>query len=302
MRLLSASLLLFIATTVASADPPKIVSTNPEIGATDVDPSTTKLTVTFDQRMDKGFSWTGGGDQFPTTTQGQQPTWSKNRRTCTLPVSLEPAKQYRLGINSKNHRNFRGTNGEVVTPTVFTFTTAAADPSATETNDNVLLEDSFESGEKAPTGWNSQAASGVRLTWDTRLAHTGERSLKLSKTANSYFPISSWKRRIEHTQTDAEAIQLEAFVKASKAQKTVLDVLFLDADSQWVSHKWTSYIGADESNPNGVTCDWKKFSGTVAVPPGTKFIELSAQIYGPGTIWLDDLKATYAPASSIDVE
>lgn len=302
MRLLSTSLILFFATTIASAAPPKIVSTTPEIGATGVDPSITKLTVTFDQRMDKGFSWTGGGDQFPTTPKGQQPTWSKNRRTCTLPVSLEPSKQYRLGINSKSYRNFRGTNGEVVTPTVFTFTTAAADPSATEANGNVLLEDSFESGDKTPNGWKSQAANGVRLTWDTRLAHTGERSLKLSKTANSYFPISSWARRIEHTQTDAEAIQLEAFVKASKAKKAVLDILFLDADSQWISHNWTNYIGADETNPNGVTCDWKKFVGTVAIPAGTKYIELSAQIYGPGTLWVDDLKATYAPAGEINVK
>lgn len=285
---------------IASAAPPTIVSTTPEIGATNVDPATSELTVTFDQRMDSGFSWAGGGEQFPKVPEEKRPSWSKDRKTCTLPIALEPNKAYRLGINSKSFRNFRNMAGEAVTPTLFTFATGAADAESDNADDAVvLLEDSFESGDSTPFGWEDRDIEGVKLTWDKRLAKTGDRSLRLSKTANRYFPIASWAKRVEHKQDQAEALQLTAVVRAKDAKKVVLDVLFLDDDAKWISHEWTSYIGEDDSNPGGVTCDWTEYSGAVAIPEGTAFIELSAQIYGPGMVWVDDIKATYVGKDAV---
>ncbi len=88
---------------------PKILSTQPAIGATDVDPATTEIRITFDQEMASGFSWTGGGDAFPKTTS--KPRWEADKKTCVLPVDLSEGTFYRVGVNSTSHRNFQNESG-----------------------------------------------------------------------------------------------------------------------------------------------------------------------------------------------
>ena len=99
--------------------PPQIVKMVPENGATDVDPALAKIQVTFDRPMGEGFSWTGGGDQFPTVTPGEKPSWSRDRKTCTLPVTLQPSWHYRFGLNSRSFKNFAGTNSVPLEPVVY---------------------------------------------------------------------------------------------------------------------------------------------------------------------------------------
>jgi beta-lactamase regulating signal transducer with metallopeptidase domain len=107
---------------------PKIVKSNPEIAATDVDPRLGLISVTFDVPMDPGgFSWTGGGPSFPTIPDGQKPRWSRDGKSCTLPVKLEPGKSYELGLNSVSHKNFASKWGVPLEPVRFQFTTAGAD-------------------------------------------------------------------------------------------------------------------------------------------------------------------------------
>src|SRR5262249_3891782 len=48
-----------------SKNTPKILFTKPADGAKDVDPGLAEITVTFDQDMEEGFSWTGSGPEFP---------------------------------------------------------------------------------------------------------------------------------------------------------------------------------------------------------------------------------------------
>lgn len=110
----------------AAIDPsgaPQIVKMDPENGATDVDPSLTKLTVTFDRPMAGSFSWTGGGEMFPTIPAGGKPSWSEDRKTCTLPVELAAGKQYRLGLNSRSYKNFASAAGVPLEPVVYEFQT-----------------------------------------------------------------------------------------------------------------------------------------------------------------------------------
>jgi hypothetical protein len=56
----------------AAQGAPQIVSTSPARGASDVDPALNEITVTFDQDMGGGMSWTGGGPEFPHTPEGQR--------------------------------------------------------------------------------------------------------------------------------------------------------------------------------------------------------------------------------------
>jgi hypothetical protein len=101
---------------------PKIVSTQPVNGATGVDPGLTEITVTFDQDMDEGFSWTGGGPECPSSPQGARAHW-QDKRTCVLPVALQSGHHYRVGINSPSYRNFRSTGGQPVASSSISFTT-----------------------------------------------------------------------------------------------------------------------------------------------------------------------------------
>ncbi|GHT22988.1 hypothetical protein FACS189419_06320 [Planctomycetales bacterium] len=104
------------------SDAPKIVKMKPENGAKNVDAAAVKkLRVTFDKDMDSGgFSWTGGGEKYPQTTG--KPKWI-DKRTCVLPVNLEPGKEYQLGINSVSFKGFRSEEGVPVEPVQYQFST-----------------------------------------------------------------------------------------------------------------------------------------------------------------------------------
>ena len=106
-------------------EPPRILSSNPRLGETEVDPSLTEIRITFDRDMDQGFSWTGGPPDFPPNPTGQNPKWS-DKRTCILPVKLEAARYYRVGVNSPSFHNFKSADGVPANPSVVYFTTQGA--------------------------------------------------------------------------------------------------------------------------------------------------------------------------------
>jgi len=115
----------------AAQQAPKIVSTTPAIGATDVDPGLKEITVTFDQDMGGGMSWTGGGPEFPNSPSGARARWV-DKRTCALPVALQPGHQYRVGINAPSFRNFRSQAGVSAEPSAITFRTRGTPDAAKE--------------------------------------------------------------------------------------------------------------------------------------------------------------------------
>lgn len=93
-----------IALTVDNA-PPVVVKTVPEAGAIEVDPSLKKIEVTFSKEMmDKSWSWTGK-EQLPGITG--TPSYKDDKRTCVLPVKLEPGREYAIGVNSQSFQNFK---------------------------------------------------------------------------------------------------------------------------------------------------------------------------------------------------
>jgi hypothetical protein len=105
---------------------PTIEKIEPENGAINVDPATQALRVTFSVPMGEGMSWTGSGPQFPKIPEGKTATWSSDRRTCTLPVSLEAGHDYQLGLNSLSHINFQSEWGVPLKPVVYKFRTRSA--------------------------------------------------------------------------------------------------------------------------------------------------------------------------------
>jgi beta-lactamase regulating signal transducer with metallopeptidase domain len=120
---------IYFTTTGASAEvqnqtrAPEVVSMEPKNGAADVDPKTDSLKVTFNMPMNSGMSWTGGGPTFPKIPDGKKPSWSADGLTCTLPVTLEPAHEYTLGLNSPSHKNFQSKSGVPLAPVTYKFRT-----------------------------------------------------------------------------------------------------------------------------------------------------------------------------------
>ncbi len=104
---------------------PQLIEATPAAGSTDIDPKLTEIRVTFDRDMSEGMSWTGGGDTFPKLPDGAKAKWSKDGRTCTLPVKLEPDHEYKLGLNSLSHNNFQSKWGVPLKPMLYTFRTAS---------------------------------------------------------------------------------------------------------------------------------------------------------------------------------
>ncbi|MDR3618567.1 MAG: sigma-70 family RNA polymerase sigma factor, partial [Paludisphaera borealis] len=164
----------------------------------------------------------------------------------------------------------------------------------------LLANGGFEEGEKdAPKGWSQGAKiPGVEYIWSRDAAHGGKASLGLKKTAQRYFPIAEWSQKIKR-EGDAPRLKVSAWIKADKAGKAILDAQFIDGDGE-ETHAWVSYIGAKQAGDPPVTHDWKRYEGVVAIPPGTKQIVVAPQIYGPGTVWFDDLKAEYTEDLAID--
>lgn len=103
--------------------PPVVVKTVPEAGVNDVDPALTEIKVTFSKEMSDGsWSWvTLSADSFPKTDG--KPKYLDNKRTCVLPVKLEPGKTYAIWVNSQKFENFKDSAGRSAVPYLLVFKT-----------------------------------------------------------------------------------------------------------------------------------------------------------------------------------
>lgn len=113
---------------VASPAPsgsPSIVMIDPSNGATGIASIKKEIRVTFSVPMQAGFSVTGGGPQFPSIPKGQQPYWTPDRKTCIIPVQLQPNHAYMCGLNSKSYRNFKSESGIALDPIIYQFSTGS---------------------------------------------------------------------------------------------------------------------------------------------------------------------------------
>lgn len=102
---------------------PKVASLEPANDATDVDPAIQELNVTFDIAMGTGMSWCRVDDNYPKSPAGKKASWSEDGKTCKLPVSLEPGREYRLSLNELDYINFQSQSGVPLAPVAYKFKT-----------------------------------------------------------------------------------------------------------------------------------------------------------------------------------
>ncbi len=104
--------------------PPSVIKTVPPAGATDVDPELKELTFTFSKPMMDG-NWSAcqiSDDTFPKPGDGEM-HYLPDKRTCVMPVKLEPGKTYVIWLNRGQFQNFRDTQRNSSVPYLLVFET-----------------------------------------------------------------------------------------------------------------------------------------------------------------------------------
>jgi RNA polymerase sigma-70 factor (ECF subfamily) len=103
--------------------PPVVVKTVPEAGAGEVDPKLVEIKVTFSKDMqDASWSWVMlSQESFP--KMHGKPKYLADRRTCVLPVQLEPGKTYAIWVNTEKFGNFKDADGRSAVPYLLVFRT-----------------------------------------------------------------------------------------------------------------------------------------------------------------------------------
>jgi beta-lactamase regulating signal transducer with metallopeptidase domain len=163
--------------------------------------------------------------------------------------------------------------------------------------ENILVNPGAENGDDYAEHWVQGAPiDGVKYLWDKENASEGNASLCIKKTVNNYFPIAQWSQAVKRSG-NLPALEVSTQVKTKKMYKAVVDVIFLDEMGKPISHKWAAHIGAKNQGDPAADHDWKRYSGTVAIPKGTEKICIALQDYGPGTVWFDDIQARYVQLS-----
>ena len=108
------------------AMPPSVIKTVPTCGDTMVPASTTHIKVTFSKDMMTKQMWSWcmhSPSTFPEISNKNGIKYLADKRTCVLPVKLEPNKTYAIWINNQKSNSFRDASGHPSIPYLLVFKT-----------------------------------------------------------------------------------------------------------------------------------------------------------------------------------
>ena len=157
-----------------------------------------------------------------------------------------------------------------------------------------FLNPGMEEGTGKPAAWaQGPPVAGVQFLWDQQTAHGGKASLCLKKTAQRYFPIAQWSQSVlVEPSSTARKLRVRCWVKADTVTKAIIDVNY-QGESQRPRHSWAVYLGQKQDTDPVLTHNWKLCEGIVEVPAGISKVGVGLQIYGPGSVWFDDLEVAW---------
>jgi len=104
--------------------PPSVVKTVPQAGDTTVDATTKEIRVTFSKDMLTDRMWAvvqTSKETFPTVDGKIH--YLEDKRTCVIPVKLEPGKTYVLWFNRGKFNSFRDADNNPAIPYLLVFQT-----------------------------------------------------------------------------------------------------------------------------------------------------------------------------------
>jgi Bacterial Ig-like domain len=102
---------------------PAVVKTVPEAGATDVDPALTEIKVTFSKDMITDRMWSVCQISDETFPEVGSIHYLSDKRTCVVPVKVQPGKTYVLWFNNGKFNAFKDTQHHSSIPYMLVFET-----------------------------------------------------------------------------------------------------------------------------------------------------------------------------------
>lgn len=112
---------------------PGVAKTAPADGASDVDPATGRIVVTFDTAMKTdGFSFLQVGDSVFPETVGDEPIKFTDDKTLVIHVKLAPGTAYAFSLNSAKRQGFKSADGTPLEPVTIRFATSGGEAKSEE--------------------------------------------------------------------------------------------------------------------------------------------------------------------------
>ncbi len=106
-----------------SSAPPVVVKTVPAAGSIEVDPKATEITITFSKEMTEGSTSIVNFSPGNAIKLDGKPRFSEDKRTCIVPVKLEPGRCYAIWLNVARSQNFKDSEGRSAVPYLLVFET-----------------------------------------------------------------------------------------------------------------------------------------------------------------------------------
>ena len=147
--------------------PPVVVKTVPRSGDTSVDSSISEIRVTFSKdMMDGSWSWAQISDESSLPTAGKA-RYLADRRTCVLPVKLQPGKTYVTWLNSEKYGNFKDAQGHSAVPYLLVFETGngSTAPAGRPSSPRPVQSDRNWGPEQATGPPDTPRAGDFRTAW-----------------------------------------------------------------------------------------------------------------------------------------
>ena len=135
--------------------PPSVVKTVPQAGDTAVNPSLKEISVTFSKDMmtKEMCSWCSQSPETFPEIDKTKIRYLKDKRTCVLPVKLQPGKTYVIWINTQKFNYFKDTEQNSAVPYLLVFQTASKATSS-------LILSAEEAAISAAKAWLSLVDNG----------------------------------------------------------------------------------------------------------------------------------------------
>ncbi len=217
---------------------PSVVKTFPQCGDLDVNPDIATVTVTFSKDMmtDRMWSWCSvSKESFPEIDQSGI-RYLIDKRTCILPVKLEPDKTYVIWINSEKYMAFKDLNQQSAYPYQLVFKTASGE-------NNIKGHDPIDCAVKwlklidnksYSTSWDTASTvlkSKISLSkWENAMASVGK---QFGKTLSRSFKSKKYYDSLPGMPDGKYCVIqfISSFENKKSAVETVIPMI--DKDGQW---------------------------------------------------------------------
>lgn len=173
----------------------------------------------------------------------------------------------------------------------------AASPAPVD-DKNVVVNGGFEQGMDS---WFKSALLGddppVTIAVDSTTHHSGSSSLRFDRTNPSFVPVAVMSQVLPYQGEGGISVSLWA--KAQDVHKFTLAVIMQGAEGKI---EWGAYIGDPNTGSEAINHDWKRYTKSINIPKGTTNVILALEMYGPGSVWVDDVSATFGAAGAAPPE